>query len=140
MSLRLQNPCHSIGKLDYYGWMDYTKSEIIKLCTREQVNQTTAIRNIAKGAAGKADAGKRGNTPARIATLSAAYTKVMNAPRGQILNRSAPLKEVVTDATALVEFMNDMDDLVLQFGTPPHRPPLHGSLETRPHLRGCGRQ
>ena len=41
----------------------------------------------------------------------------MNAPRGQIVNRSALLKEVETDAAALLEFVNDMDDLVLQFYT-----------------------
>lgn len=52
----------------------------------------------------------------RIATPSAT---VMNAPRGQIVNRSALLKEVETDTAALVEFVNDMDDLVLQFDTTP---------------------
>ena len=118
----LANHFKKTGDLDRHGKVDYTKSEIVKLRTQELVTQTTAIRDIAQGAVGEADAAKRGITPARIATLSAAmaaYTKMMNAPRGQIVNRSALLKEVETDTAALVEFVNDMDDLVLQFDTTP---------------------
>lgn len=47
------------------------------------------------------------------------YGMLAKAPRGQIVNRSALLKEVETDTAALVEFVNDMDDLVLQFDTSP---------------------
>ena len=39
----------------------------------------------------------------------------MNLPRGEIVNRSAMLKEVDTDTAALVEDVSDVDDLVLQF-------------------------
>lgn len=118
----LANHFKKTGDLDRHGKVDYTKSEIVKLRTQELVTQTTAIRDIAQGAVAETDAAKRGITPARIATLTAAiaaYTKVMNAPRGQIVNRSALLKEVETDTAALVEFVNDMDDLVLQFDTTP---------------------
>ncbi len=55
---------------------------------------------------------------ARIATLTAAiaaFGKVMNTPRGQIVNKSALLREVETDVAALVQLATDMDDLVLQF-------------------------
>ena len=118
----LANHFKKTGDLDRHGKVDYTKSEIVKLRTQELVTQTTAISDIAQGAVAETDAAKRGITQARIATLSAAiaaYTKVMNAPRGQIVNRSALLKEVETDTAALVEFVNDMDDLVLQFDTTP---------------------
>jgi hypothetical protein len=57
-------------------------------------------------------------TAARIATLTAAiaaFGKVMNTPRGQIVNKSALLREVETDTAALVQLATDMDDLVLQF-------------------------
>ena len=40
---------------------------------------------------------------------------LMSTPRGQIVNRSALLKEVETDTAALVVFVNDMDDMALQF-------------------------
>jgi hypothetical protein len=39
----------------------------------------------------------------------------MNTPRGQIVNRSALLREVETDTAALVAFVSDMDDLAVQF-------------------------
>ena len=60
----------------------------------------------------------RGVTAARIATLTAAiaaFGKVMNTPRGQIVNKSALLREVETDTAALVQLATDMDDLALQF-------------------------
>jgi len=39
----------------------------------------------------------------------------MSTPRGQIVNRSALLREVETDVAALVESVSDMDDLAVQF-------------------------
>ncbi len=39
----------------------------------------------------------------------------MSTPRGQIVNRSALLKEVETDVAALLEKVSDLDDLVVQF-------------------------
>lgn len=39
----------------------------------------------------------------------------MNAPRGEIVNRSALLREVETDIAALLDAVSDLDDLVLQF-------------------------
>jgi hypothetical protein len=39
----------------------------------------------------------------------------MNTPRGQIVNKSALLREVETDTAALVQLATDMDDLALQF-------------------------
>ena len=107
------------GSLDRAGKVDYTKSEIVKLRTQELVTQTTAIRDTAQTAVAEPDAVKRGITAAKIATLTAAiaaYTKVMNAPRGQIVTRSALGKEIDTDTAALLELINDMDDLALQFG------------------------
>ena len=63
-------------------------------------------------------AADRGVTAERIAALTAAITAfsgVMNTPRGEIVNRSAILREVETDVAGLVELVTDMDDLVLQF-------------------------
>ena len=39
----------------------------------------------------------------------------MSTPRGQIVNRSALLKEVETDVAALLETVTDLDDLGPQF-------------------------
>jgi len=106
------------GDLDRHGKVDVSKSEIMKLRTQELVNKTTAIRDLGTAAVAEADVAGRGVTAARVAALTAAITgfsNVMSTPRGQIVNRSALLKEVETDTAALMEFVNDMDDLALQF-------------------------
>jgi hypothetical protein len=77
---------------------------------RIRANPTAAVNE-----PGAAD---RGVTVARVATLTAAITgfsKVMSTPRGQIVNRSALLKEVETDTAALMESVSSMDNLALQF-------------------------
>ena len=42
----------------------------------------------------------------------------VSTPRGQIVNRSALLKEGETDTAAFVEFVDDMDEMALQFDAP----------------------
>ena len=98
--------------------VDVSKSEIMKLRTRELVNKTTAIRDLAAAAVSEPNADQRGVTAARVAALSAgitAFSNVMNSPRGDSVNRSALLREIVTDIAALLDAVNDLDDLVLQF-------------------------
>lgn len=121
---RLARACYNhfkkSGDLDRAGKVDYTRTEIVKLRTQELVNQSTAIRDLAQAAIVEPDAAKRGLTAAKVSALSAAitaYTAVMNAPRGQIVNRSALGKEIDTDTAALLELVSDMDDLVIQFDT-----------------------
>jgi hypothetical protein len=78
----------------------------------------TALLTLANAAVTDPNAAGRGVTPARIATLTAANTAfggVMNKPRGQIVNKSALLREMETDIAGLVQLVTDMDDLVLQF-------------------------
>ena len=106
------------GDLDRLGKVDLTKTAIVKLRAQPLVNQATAIRDLAAVAATEPDAAKRGVTAARIATLSAAITnfsKVMNAPRGQIINRSTMIREVETDTANLLDQCSALDDLALQF-------------------------
>jgi len=106
------------GDLDRHGKVDVTKSEIMKLRTQELVNKTTAIRDLGTAAVSEDGAAGRGVTAARVAALTSAidaFSKVMSAPRGQIVNRSALLKEVETDVAALLEKVSDLDDLVVQF-------------------------
>jgi len=106
------------GDLDRRGKVDVSKSEIVKLRTQELVNKTTAIRDIATVAVSEPNADKRGVTAARVAALTAAITafsSVMNLPRGEIVNRGALLREVETDIAALLDAVNDLDDLALQF-------------------------
>lgn len=114
----LANHFKKTGDLDRHGKVDVSKSEIMKLRTQELVNKTTSIRDLGTAAVAEAGAAGRGVTAARVAALTAAiaaFSNVMSSPRGQIVNRSALLKEVETDTAALMVFVNDMDDLALQF-------------------------
>lgn len=106
------------GDLDNLAKVDLTKSAIQKLKTQDLAAKGTDIRDLGTVAVAQPDAAKRGVTPERIATLTgaiAAFTGVMNAPRGQIVNRNTLLKEIETDTASLLEQLNDLDDLVLQF-------------------------
>lgn len=106
------------GNLTDRAKVDVSKSEIVKLRTQELVNKTTVVRDLATVAVAEPNATKRGVTAALVAALSAgitAFSSVMNAPRGDIVNRSALLREVETDGAALLDQVNDLDDLALQF-------------------------
>ena len=110
------------GDLDRRGKVNFTKTYIAKLRDRDLIDQATAIRDIAASAASEPGAASRGVTAARVATLTAAiakFTALLNTPRGQIVNRSTLLKEVETDTAALLDQVDDLDDLVLQFDETP---------------------
>ncbi|MGC3958563.1 MAG: hypothetical protein QM813_11660 [Verrucomicrobiota bacterium] len=114
----LANHFKKIGDLDRLGKVDLSKTAIVRLRTQELANKATAIRDIATVAQTEPNAAQRGVTPARVAALTTAinnFTGVMSSPRGQIVNRSALLREVETDVAALVERVSDLDDLVVQF-------------------------
>ena len=104
--------------LDRLAKVDVAKSDIVKLRQQDLVAKTSDIRDLGLAAQTEPGADGRGVTAARVAALStaiAAYTKVMNNPRGQIVNRGTLLKEVETDIADLMDQISDLDDLVLQF-------------------------
>jgi hypothetical protein len=114
----LANHFKKNGDLDNLGKVDVTKTDIVRLRKQVLLDKATAILNLASTAVSDPAAAGRGVTAARIATLTAAiaaFGKVMNTPRGQIVNKSALLREVETDTAALVQLATDMDDLALQF-------------------------
>lgn len=84
------------GNLTDRAKVDVSKSEIMKLRTQKLVDKTTVIRDLGTAAI-------------------TAFSSVMNSPRGEIVNRSALLREVETDIAGLLEKTSDLDDLVLQF-------------------------
>jgi hypothetical protein len=111
-----------IGDLDRRGKINFTKSDIVRLRDRDLIAQATAIRDIAAVAVSEPGAAGRGVSAARVATFSAAiekFTSLLTIPRGQIVNRSTLLKEVQTDTAALLDQVEDLDDLVLQFDDTP---------------------
>ena len=114
----LANHFKKNGDLDNLGKVDATKTDIVRLRKQVLLDKATAILNLASAAVSDPAAAGRGVTAARIATLTAAiaaFGKVMNTPRGQIVNKSALLREVETDTAALVQLATDMNDLALQF-------------------------
>ena len=114
----LANHFKKTGDLNRYGKVDLTKSDIMKLRAQDLVTQATAIRDLGNAAVAEPGAAGRGVTAARVAALTAAlaaFSAVMSTPRGQIVNRSALLKEAETDAAALLGEVSAMDDLAVQF-------------------------
>ena len=114
----LANHFKKNGDLDNLGKVDVSKTDIVRLRKQVLLDKATAILNLANAAVTDPAAAGRGVTAARIATLNSAITAfsgVMNMPRGQIVNKSALLREVETDVAALVQLVTDMDDLALQF-------------------------
>lgn len=106
------------GDLTNFGKVDLAKRDLVKLSGNPLVAKTTDIRDLANTIVSDPNAAKRGVTAARIAAVTAAltaYTPLMNLPRGQIVNRSTLIKEVETDAAALLDQLSDLDDLIIQF-------------------------
>ena len=114
----LVNHFKKTGDLDRLGKVNVEKSAIVQLRKQDLVDKTTSIRDLANAAVGEPGAAGRGVTSDRIDTVTTAitnFTTAMNLPRGQIVNRSTLLNEVETDTADLVQQVNDLDDLVIQF-------------------------
>lgn len=114
----LANHYKKNGDTDNLGKVDLTKTGIVRLRKQNLVDKATAILNLANAAVSDPAAAGRGVTADRIAALDSAikaFTKVMNLSRGEVVNKSALLREVETDVAALVQLVTDMDDLAIQF-------------------------
>lgn len=98
--------------------VNFTKSALQGLRDRDLVDTTKIIRDCAQIAVAHADAGKRGITAEKIATLSGAITTfetLANTPRARIADRAALLRELTTQVGACMTQIISMDDVVLQF-------------------------
>ena len=93
-------------------------SAIQKLRAQNLESLARQIRDFAEITRTEPDAVDHGVTQTRITTLTAAistYEQLIGAPRSQIVNRSTLLRELETRTAELLDMMNDLDDLVLQF-------------------------
>jgi hypothetical protein len=98
--------------------VDFTKSAIVRLREQTLLSTATLIRDLADGARGETGAGARGVTQARVTALTNAlnaFSAQLNAPRSQIANRAALIRDVETRVAGLVARAEEMDDLVVQF-------------------------
>jgi hypothetical protein len=114
----LTNHFKKTGDLDNRAKVNVPKSAIQKLKAQDLVAKCTEIRDLGTVALAQPKSVQRGVTAARITTVTnnlPAFSAVMNAPRGQIVNRSTLLKEIDTDTAGLLEQLADLDDLVIQF-------------------------
>ncbi len=93
-------------------------SGLQKLRDQELVARCTTVRDIAQSKTAEPGAVARGVTPARITAVTnaiTAYSGLINAPRGKIVNRTALIRELETRTAALVDSLEDLGDLVVQF-------------------------
>lgn len=98
--------------------VDFTRSDIVRLRDQALVNTASLIKELATLASEQTGAGSRGVTAARILTLGTAITAfsgLLNAPRAQIANRSALIRDVETRVADLMARIENLDDLVVQF-------------------------
>lgn len=110
------------GDMTRHAQVNFRKSGIVRLRDQALVTTTTLIRNLADVARLETGALGRGVTQARVTTLTNAintFSGLLNAPRGQIVNRSGLIRDIETRVAGLVAKVEALDDLVIQFdGTP----------------------
>ena len=106
------------GDLTRRAQVNYKLSAFQKLRDQDLIARCTTVRDIAQAVTAEPNAVARGVTPARITALTSAltaYTALIDAPRGKIVNRAALLRDLETDVAGLVDLAEDLDDLVAQF-------------------------
>ena len=110
------------GDMTRHAQVNLTKSALVRLRDQALVTTTTLIRNLADVARTETGALGRGVTQARVTALTNAinaFSGLLNAPRGQIANRSGLIRDIETRVAGLVAKVEALDDLVIQFdGTP----------------------
>ena len=107
------------GDFERRGKVEISRSELIKLRNEDLVNRATAIRDLAAAVVGETGADNRGITAERVEAQSRAldaFREASPGPRGQIANRGAILREVEVAMAGLMQTLDDLDDLILQFG------------------------
>lgn len=107
------------GNLTDRAKVDVPISGIRRLRDQNLLALAAEIRDLANTAKTETGATDRGITTARITALTtaiSAYETALNAPRGQIVNRSALLRELETQVAGLLDAISDLDDLIIQFG------------------------
>ena len=110
------------GDLARRAKVDYKLGYYQKLRDQFLITAATDLIAIGTPAAGQAGAASRGVTPALIAALQAALDKfsgIDSAPRTGIVNRSTLLKDLDAKIAALMEQLEDLDDLVIHYDATP---------------------
>jgi hypothetical protein len=108
------------GDLERRSRVDLNRTQINRLRAQELVARATAIRDLGTAALGEPGAEGRGLTTASLASFTTAietFSRIIDSPRGQIVNRSSLLRDLEADADALLDQVADLDDLAQQFNT-----------------------
>ena len=98
--------------------VNLTKTDIVRLRDQALVTTATLIRDLANAARNETGAVNRGVNQGRISVLGSAITVfsgLLNAPRAQIANRAALLRDVETRVADLLVKLEALDDLVMQY-------------------------
>jgi hypothetical protein len=110
------------GDLTRLAKVDYKIGYYQKLRDQLLISAATDLITIGTAAAAEPGAADRGVTPALIAQLQTAlnaFAGLDSAPRTGIVSRSALKKELEAKVADLMEQLEDLDDLVIQFDTTP---------------------
>lgn len=98
--------------------VNFQLSGFQRLRDQNLVARCTTVRDIAQSVTAEPGAVGRGVTPARITALTnalTAYSGLINAPRAKIVDRTALIRDLETRTAALVDSVEDLDDLAVQF-------------------------
>jgi hypothetical protein len=110
------------GDLGRLAKVDYKIGYYQKLRDQHLITAATDLVTIGTAASSEPGATDRGVTPALIAQLQTAltaFTGVDAAPRTGIVSRSALKTELEAKVAELMEQLEDLDDLVIQFDETP---------------------
>ncbi len=98
--------------------VNFTRSAIMGLRDATLVSTATLIRDLAYAVRSEPGAVDRGITAARINTLNNArdtFSNLLGAPRATITTRGSLIREIETRVAGLMNQLDDLDDLVVQF-------------------------
>jgi len=122
LSQALCNHFRKTGDVVNLAKVKFTKPAIQRLRDQDLVATLTDIRDLGGQAVTQAGAAGRGVTAARVAaatTTLANYKALLGAPRRQVADRGALVRELQTCVAGLVEKLDALDELVIQFGGTP---------------------
>ena len=118
----LSNHFRKTDDLTNLAKVKVTKRGIQKLRDQDLVATLTDIRDLGGLAATQTGAAGRGVTAARLAKATTTlnrFKSLLSAPRRQVADRGALLRELKPCVAGMIEKLNGLDELVIQFDTTP---------------------
>ena len=106
------------GDLERGAAVKISRSDLVRLRKQELLHKAIGIRDVGLSVLSESGGEEFGITREHVEELSeaiTAFTAVMDAPRNRRVNRGTLLREIETAVAELLDLLDDMDGLVLQF-------------------------